>query len=97
MIVDALLYLVNALTEAMLVTLNGFGGWATADPPDWLDSAEPAIETLFAGGASMGVWLPIQFGLTAAATVLAFKFAGLLVKIVRIVASLLTAGGGSAG
>lgn len=94
MIVDALLWIVNRLSVALLTTINGFGGWATADPPDWVDGT--VVERLFEGASTMGAWLPVQFGLSCVVAVLACKFVGLIVKMVRIVASFLTAGGGSA-
>lgn len=97
MIVDALLWVVNRLAVAALVTIEGLGGWATADPPNWLDNAEGGIQTLFQGGASMGAWLPIQFALGCIGVVLAVKLLALGIRIVRIIASFLTAGGGAAG
>lgn len=97
MIVDALLWVVNRVAVAVLFTIGEFGGWATADPPGWLDNAEGVLRTLFQGGASMGAWLPIQFAVGCIGVVLAVKLLALGIRIVRIIASFLTAGGGAAG
>jgi uncharacterized membrane protein YccF (DUF307 family) len=45
----------------------------------------------------MGVWLPVGLGVTIMVAVLTCVGIGFAIKAVRIAASFLTAGGGSAG
>ena len=66
------------------------------DPPAWFTGAGAAIGSLFGAAASMGVWIPIPLALNVMAVLFTAMFGGAIIKLARIVASFLTAGGGSA-
>jgi uncharacterized membrane protein YbjE (DUF340 family) len=91
MITDALLGFVAWLVETVL-------GWLPViTPPSWLGTARDGISQMFAGASTMGAWLPVALGFQVLAAVLACVVAGLLIKLVRSVASYFLAGGGSSG
>ena len=64
--------------------------------PSWMSSNDGAFATVFSAAGSMGVWFPSTLVVTVLGSVLAFWLIGFGIKIVRIVASFFTAGGGSA-
>lgn len=68
----------------------------TDDPPEWLDDGAGYVSTVLAKGAGLGAWIPFQLAGTVLAAVLACVAIGFTIKLVRIVASFFTAGGGSA-
>ena len=73
-----------------------FGLMPHVDVPGWLTSISGPIGTVFAQAASMGVWFPMGLLGTVTAAVFAAWLVGFGIKLVRIVASFLTLGGGSA-
>lgn len=68
----------------------------TADPPDWLNDGAGYLNTALATGAGLGGWVNFTVAGIVLAAVLASVLIGFGIKLVRIVASFFTAGGGSA-
>jgi hypothetical protein len=68
----------------------------TITVPDWLSSADGPIATVLGYAGSMGAWFPSTLVLTVVTAVLATWAIGFVIKLVRIVASFFTLGGGSA-
>ncbi len=66
------------------------------DPPSWFTGAGVALGNLFSGAASMGVWVPIPLALVVMQVLFMAMMGGAIIKLFRIIASFLTAGGGSA-
>jgi hypothetical protein len=91
MIVEWFLGLLVSLLESLLAAIPTF------DPPSWFTSSTSGFASVFAVSQSMGVWLPVNLGFTVAVALLTCIVIGFGIKLVRIVASFLTAGGGSAG
>lgn len=90
------------VTDLLLGWLGALWSWLMGlfpviTPPDWLTGINAALTTVTSHIGGMGRWLP--FGLLGGvlATFFAILAAGFVVKVVRIVASFFTAGGGSAG
>jgi hypothetical protein len=72
-------------------------GWLPTDPPpSWVSDANGLLSQIWGWGAGLGAWVPWQLIGVVVAAVLACALIGFLIKIVRIVASFLTLGGGSA-
>ena len=65
--------------------------------PDFIESSVPGLRAALGASASMGVWIPLQLAGTVAGLILSCALGGGVIKIGRIVASFLSAGGGSAG
>jgi hypothetical protein len=65
-------------------------------PPDWWSSVSGAVDAVNSHITGLGAWLPFPVLRTVLAAVFALLAISLAVKVVRIVASFLTAGGGSA-
>lgn len=83
----------------------GVGGWLlhallsalpTVTVPSWLSGSDSAFASVFQAAGSMGVWFPSTLVIAVLGGVLALWVVGFGIKIVRIVASFFTAGGGSA-
>lgn len=89
------------VTESLLTLIASFVVWIiegvpAPEPPEWFGSAAQGIEDIDALLSDMSPWIPvglIGLILTAWAATLA---TGIGLKLVRIVASFFTAGGGSA-
>lgn len=64
--------------------------------PGWFTGSLQALHGLFAAAMTMGVWIPIPLALSVMALLFTAMFGGAVIKLVRIIASFLTAGGGSA-
>jgi len=91
----------QVITEWVL----GVGGWLlhtllgalpVMSVPGWMSSNDGAFSTVFGAAGSMGVWFPSTLVVTVLLAVVATWLVGFGIKLVRIVASFLTAGGGSA-
>ena len=65
--------------------------------PSWLSGNDSAFSTVFSAAGSMGVWFPSTLVIAVLTGVLALWLIGFGIKLVRVVASFFTAGGGSAG
>ena len=72
------------------------GALPVATVPAWLSDSSGAMATVFSAAGSMGVWFNAQLLIVVLGAVLALWLVGFSIKLVRIVASFLTAGGGSA-
>lgn len=91
MIVEWLLSLATSLVEGLLSALPTF------NPPSWIADGASSVSSVLTTAGSLGHWVPLPlFGVVVAA-VLTSLTVGLGIKIVRIVASFMTVGGGSAG
>ena len=91
MIVEWFLGVLVGLLEGLVSALPAFS------PPSWFTSSGGMVAQLFGYADSMGAWLPIGLLMTIAAAVLTCIVVGFGIKLARIAASFLTAGGGSAG
>lgn len=91
MVTDALLDFVAWLVETVV------GWFPDSEPPTWLAQIGNMGAVLGDGVNSMGAWLPIGLGFQVIQAVVVCLGVGLLIKVARIVASFVTAGGGSAG
>lgn len=83
----------------------GVGGWLlttllgalpTVTVPAWMSGNDSAFSTVFSAAGTMGVWFPTTLVISVLTGVLALWLVGFGIKLVRIVASFFTAGGGSA-
>jgi hypothetical protein len=90
-IVEWFLGVLVGLLEGLL------GGLPSFAPPSWFTDSGGLFGQMFDDAASMGVWLPVGLGVTIMVAVLTCVGIGFAIKAVRIAASFLTAGGGSAG
>lgn len=90
MITDWFLNLLGSIVTGLLDTLPH------VDVPDWLASASEGASTIAGYGAGLGVWIPAPLIMGVVLTLLATWLIGFGIKAVRIVASFLTLGGGSA-
>lgn len=87
----------EAIVSAVVALLTFLAGLLGDLPaPDWLTSLSGPLGELVALGDGMGAWVPWSLARTIFLAVLASMAVGLGIKLVRIVASFLTAGGGSA-
>lgn len=84
------------MTAMQAVFDKVFSVMPALDPPAWFTGAGTALSGLFSAAASMGVWIPIPLALNVMGVLFASMFGGAIIKLARIVASFLTAGGGSA-
>jgi len=82
----------------MFVGLVGLvvGATGTAEPPGFIQSIGPQLQELVNLGASLGAWVPWSIVGSAVGAVGGAYVISLLVKLVRIVVSLFSGGGGSA-
>jgi hypothetical protein len=65
--------------------------------PDWLSASDNAFTTVFSAAGSMGVWFPAPLLVVVLGALLVFWLSGFAIKLGRMVLSVFTAGGGSAG
>lgn len=90
MVTDALLRLMESVVHGLL------GALPEIPVPDWLVSISASAADIAAMGAGLGAWIPARLIVAVALTLLAAWLIGFGIKAVRIVASFLTLGGGSA-
>lgn len=89
MITDALLAVVAWVVETVT-------GWMPTVPvPAWLGTVGDGLDTAMSGASSMGAWLPVGLGVTVLSAVLLCVVLGFGIRVVRIIASFLTLGGGA--
>lgn len=91
MIVEWFLGVVEAVVGALL------GALPVVEPPAWFKDADGAMQTFVGYFADMGHWMPVNLMVTVFLAVLGSVVIGFGIKVVRIVLSFATAGGGSAG
>ncbi len=91
------------ITDAVLMWLSDFfvgliGTLPDFNSPAWLtDTLPDGIQTVGQYASKMGPWIPYDAVGLVLATVAAIVGIALAIRLVRIVASFLTLGGGSAG
>lgn len=91
MITEAIFNFFFGIVHALLSLLPTF------TVPDWVTSANGAMSTIFGYAGLMGAWFPVTLVRNVVLAVLGVWLIGFTIKIVRIVLSFLTVGGGSAG
>lgn len=89
------------ITDAILTLLTGMVTWAlgvlpSVPVPGWLDPRDSVFATVFTYADSMGKWFPTALVMAVLGTYLLITFTGFSIKVVRIVASFLSGGGGGA-
>ncbi len=72
------------------------GLFPQGNPPEWVGGFADSLETVLGTIQGVGTWIPSTLMLSVLATYLVCLGVGFAIKVVRIVASFLTAGGGSA-
>lgn len=89
MVTDAIIGVLHSVLSTVL-------GWLpTFTLPTWMSDTGP-LATVLGYAGSMGAWFPTTLAATVLVAVLAAYAVAFGVKIVRIVASFATLGGGSA-
>lgn len=66
------------------------------EPPAWLLGAGDTLSGLLGQFAALGAWAPVGLLVTVVQAVITAWLIGFAIKIIRIVVSFFTAGGGSA-
>lgn len=89
------------ITEWLLGIAADIIGWLlgslpAVQAPGWLTSITSNVSTVMGGVDGMSAWIPWPLLVTVGGACLASWLVGLTVKVVRIVASFVTLGGGSA-
>lgn len=89
------------ITDAILSLLTSMITWAlgvlpTVPVPSWLDPTDSVFATAFRYADSMSKWFPTALVMAVLGTLMLIKLTGFSIKIVRIVASFLSGGGGGA-
>ncbi len=64
-------------------------------PPAWVSNGFSALSGLFPYVDSLGVWIPVGLALTIGGAIVAAYVAGVVIKLIRMVVSYLTLGGGA--
>lgn len=89
------------VTDSLLSVLGGVLSWIAGLLPDWeapadLDGAIATLGTAVGWAADLGNWFPWPVILGAGGLVMAALVIAVAIRLVRITASFLTLGGGSA-
>lgn len=88
----------EGIVSAFVWIVNGVVSLIPTDaPPAWLNDGAGYLNTLMESAAGLGAWIPWSLAVTVLGAVLSCVVIGFTIKVVRIVASFLTVGGGSAG
>lgn len=90
MIIEALVSMLSALVTSVA---DMFGSLTL---PEWWVSLDGSLSSLGEYAAGYGEWVPVAEAVTALGFVVGALALALTIKLVRIVVSLFTAGGGSA-
>lgn len=91
------------VTEALINLVAGFWAfWLSQLPdvgevPEWVDSIGAGAGQVGAWLGQFDSWLPTGMVAAVFSTIVGVWIVGVVIKLVRIVASFLTAGGGAAG
>lgn len=91
MIFDAIIAVFVGLLKAIAALIP------KADVPAWFTSASGTLSDWLGYASSVGVWVPIPLMLTVMSAILVSIVTGFVIRLVRVIASFFTAGGGSAG
>lgn len=88
----------NALLSVINAALGFFIGLIpdSLNPPGWVSGSAAALVGFFSNAQSMGVWIPLDFAFLCAYALMSTYIGGGVVKMVRILISHFTGGGGSA-
>lgn len=89
------------VTDAILRVLGAFLTWiiglmGTWELPDWLATVITFVAGIVTQAAALGNWIPWQYVGIALALIWTSFLIAFGIRVVRIVASFFTAGGGSA-
>jgi len=89
------------IIEGLVVVLKAFlsfvvGLFPTSNPPGWLINASGTLQSVWDAASGLGAWIPFALAGQVIAAVLACMTLGLGIKLIRVVVSLFTGGGGSA-
>lgn len=68
----------------------------TSGPPAWWTSVSGTIADVWTYGAGLGAWFPWQLAAVCVPAIFGAMAIGFGIRLIRIVASLFTGGGGSA-
>jgi hypothetical protein len=90
MIIDSI---VNIIVSFLSWIIDGL---PSTDQPSWFTDALGVAESVFGFANSMSVWFPVNLVLLVVSSLIAVNLVSFGIKIVRIIASYLTLGGGSA-
>lgn len=71
-------------------------GLPTYTEPEWISGLAGAMSQVFSVAGSMGVWFPAPLVLAVLTALLTFWLVSFGIKLVRMILSLFTGGGGSA-
>lgn len=89
--------ILEAIITAVVAVLSALGDlFPEMDTPAFIGSISSQISSVTGQMAPLGNWVPFGAAGTALQLVLAAIAIAIVVKVVRIIASFLTAGGGSA-
>lgn len=80
---------------AAWIALGLLDGVPVIPVPDWITQLGGFAATIFGFAHSMGVWFPVGLVVTVGTALLAIAVASFGIRIVRIVISHLTGGGGA--
>lgn len=90
--------MITKLVMAFFVTLINLvlSILPSGGPPSWWSDAAGYIGTVWGYGTGLGAWLPWGLAAVCVPAVFVAMGVGFTIKIIRIIASFFTAGGGSA-
>lgn len=91
----------TVILEALLTVFTGLIRmvirlFPTTPAPSWLADGDGLLQTIWSYGSGLGAWVPWTTVAQVFAAVISCLVAALSIRLVRIVASFLTGGGGSA-
>jgi hypothetical protein len=87
----------QALLSFVFAIVNGLLGLLpTSGPPTWWADTASAVAQVWSYGTQLGAWIPWNVAAVCVPAVFAAIGVGFGIKLVRIVVSLFTGGGGSA-
>lgn len=91
MIIELIVRALVALTKGILALLPN------DPPPDWFTDAGAQWSSLMTQVSGLSYWLPVSLAVQVSLAILGCVVVGFGIKVVRIILSYFTAGGGSAG
>lgn len=90
--------IVEAIVSALVALVKGVLSLLPSDePPGWFLDAGAQWSSLMSQANLMNAWVPVSLAVNVVGAVLACLGIGFTIKLVRLIASYFTAGGGSAG
>lgn len=82
------------MSAALWLLQNTVGLIPLPAVPDWLSNVSP-IAKVFQGAEHLGAWFPVQLVTLVVLAVAGINLVGFGIKLIRMVISLFTGGGGS--